>query len=145
MYKRQVTNSGTQTVTKTVILGNLDDNDGVVNAHDDATRNDDYMAVLNDADGKTDAPDSGALDHQTVYGLHYFDCGRITFDMDDPFNEANYSFKRDGSKALFTLEPGELKWVHLRIWLEGQDTNCIQEIAGEKFDLVLKFDSAFVE
>ena len=140
-----VTDVGTQTVTETVILGNLEDNDDVVNAHDDVQTNDAYMAVLNDADGKTDAADSGALGHQVVYGLHYFDCGRITFDMDDPFNEANYSFKRDPSKALFTLEPGELKWVEMRIWLEGQDGNCVKEIAGEKFDLVLKFDSAFVE
>lgn len=140
-----VTDVGTQTVTETVILGNLDDNDDVVNAADDVQTNDAYMAVLSDADGKTDAADSGALGHQVVYGLQYFDCGRITFDMDDPFNEANYSFKRDPSKALFTLEPGELKWVEMRIWLEGQDGNCVKEIAGEKFDLVLKFDSAFVE
>lgn len=139
------TDVGTQTVTETVILANLDDNDDVVNAADDVQTNDAYMAVLSDADGKTDAADSGALGHQVVYGLQYFDCGRITFDMDDPFNEANYSFKRDPSKALFTLEPGELKWVEMRIWLEGQDGNCVKEIAGEKFDLVLKFDSAFVE
>ena len=65
--------------------------------------------------------------------------------MDDPFNESNYNFKRDESKALFTLNPGEQKWVTMRIWLEGQDENCVKEIAGEKFDLVLKFDSAFVE
>jgi hypothetical protein len=144
-HKDIVTDVGTQTVTETVILGNLDDNDDVVNAADDVQTNDAYMAVLSDADGKTDAADSGALGHQVVYGLQYFDCGRITFDMDDPFNEANYSFKRDPSKALFTLEPGELKWVEMRIWLEGQDGNCVKEIAGEKFDLVLKFDSAFVE
>ena len=65
--------------------------------------------------------------------------------MDDPFNESNYNFKRDESKALCTLNPGEQKWVTMRIWLEGQDENCVKEIAGEKFDLVLKFDSAFVE
>lgn len=140
-----VTDSGTQTVTETVILGNLDDNDGVMNALDDSTMNDAYMAVRNDADGKTDEEGSGALGHQVVYGLQYFDCGRVTFDMDDPFNEANYTFKRDPSKALFTLNPGELKWVEMRIWLEGQDENCVKEIAGEKFNLVLKFDSAFVE
>lgn len=140
-----VTDSGTQTVTKTVILGHLDDNDDVVNAPDDAEGNDLYMAVLSDADGKTDAADSGALGLQTVYGLHYFDCGRITFDKENPFADSNYNFKRDGNKALFTLNPGELKWVDMRIWLEGQDENCVQEIAGEKFNLVLKFDSAFVE
>ena len=140
-----VTDSGTQTITETVILANLDDNDSVMNAKDDKETNDAYMAVLPDADGKTDAPGSGAIGHQVVYGLHYFDCGRTTFDMEDPFNEGNYNFKRDESKALFTLNPGEMKWVEMRIWLEGQDENCVEAIAGEKFDLVLKFDSAFVE
>lgn len=143
--KEIVTESGTQTVTETVILGNLDDNEEVVNARDDDSANDLYKAVLNDADGKTDEEDSGALGHQVVYGLQYFNCGRTSFNMDDPFNESNYNFKRDESKALFTLNPGEFKWVDMRIWLEGQDVNCVKEIAGEQFDLVLKFDSAFVE
>jgi hypothetical protein len=140
-----VTESGTQTVTETVILANLDDNEAVINSRDDVAVNDLYKAVLNDADGKTDEENSGALGYQVVYGLQYFNCGRTSFNMDDPFNESNYNFKRDESKALFTLNPGEQKWVTMRIWLEGQDENCVKEIAGEKFDLVLKFDSAFVE
>ena len=143
--KEIVTESGTQTVTETVILGNLEDNSGVINAQSGTEFNDLYMAVLSDADGKTDEPDSGALGHQVVYGLQYFNCGRTSFNMDDPFDESNYNFKRDASKALFTLNPGELKWVEMRIWLEGQDENCVEAIAGEKFNLVLKFDSAFVE
>ena len=143
--KTIVTESGSYTVTETVILGNLDDNDDVVNSRDASESNDLYMAVLNDADGKTDAADSGALGHQVVYGLQYFDCGRITFDKENPFADSNYNFKRDASKALFTLNPGELKWVDMRIWLEGQDENCVEAISGEKFNLVLKFDSAFVE
>ena len=143
--KEIVTESGTQTVTETVILGDLDDNQGVVNAREDLEANDLYMAVMSDADGKTDEAGSGALGHQVVYGLQYFNCGRTSFNKDDPFHESNYNFKRDASKALFTLAPGELKWVDMRIWLEGQDENCVQEIAGEKFNLVLKFDSAFVE
>ena len=143
--KEIVTESGVQTVTETIILGNLDDNEEVINARDDDSTNDLYKAVLSDADGKTDAVDSGALGHQIVYGLQYFNCGRTSFNADDPFNESNYSFTRDGDRALFVLNPGELKWVDMRIWLEGQDENCVKEIAGEKFDLVLKFDSAFVE
>ena len=143
--KEIVTGSGTQVVTETIILAKLDDNESVINANNDDTLNDAYRAVLNTADGKTDESDSGALGYQVVYGLEYFNCGRSSFDMDDPFNDANYNFKRDESKALFTLNPGEQKWVSLRIWLEGQDVNCVKEIAGEKFDMVLKFDSAYVE
>lgn len=144
--KKSVTESGTtQTVTETVILADLDDNEGVINAREDSTVNDLYQAVKSDADGKTDEADSGALGAQTVYGLQYFNCGRTSFNESDPFDESNYNFKRDASKALFVLEPGEQIWVTMRIWLEGQDVNCVKEIAGEKFNLVLKFDSVFVE
>jgi len=97
-----VTDAGTQTVTETVILANLDDNDSAINANDDAQLNDLYKAVLSDADGKTDEADSGALGYQVVYGLQYFDCGRTSFNMDEPFHESNYNFNRDESKALFT-------------------------------------------
>lgn len=146
-YNKDIeTASGTQTVTETVILGNLDDNEEMVNADNDSDNaNDLYKAVLSDANGKTDEEDSGALGYQAVYGLQYFNCGRLLYDSDNPFSESNYNFKRDESKALFTLKPGELKWIDMRIWLEGQDENCVKEIAGEKFDLVLKFDSVFVE
>ncbi len=143
--KEIVTDSGTQIVTETVILADLDDNESVINAREDDSVNDLYKAVLNDADGKTDEDDSGALGYQIVYGLQYFNCGRSFFDADDISNDANYNFVRDESRALFTLNPGEQKWVNLRIWLEGQDENCVKEIAGEKFNMVLKFDSAFVE
>lgn len=145
-YDKEIeTETGVQTVKETVILGHLDDNEEVINAVEGSAPNELYRAVLSDADGKTDAEDSGALGYQVVYGLQYFDCGRTFFDMDHPFTESNYNFTRDESKALFTLAPGELKWVDMKIWLEGQDENCVKEIAGEKFDLVLKFDSAFVE
>lgn len=143
--KEIVTESGTQTLRETVILADLDDNESVINAREDGAGNDLYKAVMNDADGKTDEENSGALGHQVVYGLQYFNCGRLSFNEDDPFNEANYNFTRDESRALFTLNPGEYKWVDIRIWLEGQDENCVKEIAGEKFNMVLKFDSAFVE
>ena len=139
-----VTESGTQTVKETVILADLEDNESVVNAREDGALDGLYRAVSSDADGKTEEePD--ALGYQVVYGLQYFNCGRTSFNMDDPFNEANYNFKRDESRTLFTLNPGEQKWVDIRIWLEGEDVNCVKEIAGEKFNLVLKFDSAFVE
>ncbi len=142
-YDKEV---GNQKVTETVILADLENNEAVYNAYDGETR-EEYKAVLSDADGKDDSEDSDALGYQTVYGLEYFDCGRDFYDpdADEGFGEVNYNFERDESKALFVLNPGEQKWVYMRIWLEGQDPNCRKEIAGENFDLVLKFDSAFVE
>ncbi len=134
-YEKKI---GTQTVTETVILADLgDDNTGMAPET--------YMAVKPDADGKTDEEGSGALGRQYVYGLQYYNCGRQLYDSSDPYSEANYSFTRDESRALFKLEPGETKWVYMRIWLEGQDYNCEKEIAGESFNMFLKFDSAFVK
>lgn len=143
-YDKQPAGEGTQAVRETVILGNLDDNEESVNTKNNNI-NDSYKAVLKDADGKSDLVSSGALGHQPVYGLQYFNCGRFLYNRDEPFAESNYNFKRDPSKALFVLEPGELKWIDMRIWLEGDDKRCVKEIAGEKFNLVLKFDSVFVE
>ena len=144
-YEKEITTAtGTQVVTETVILGHLDDNEEVINSQDSAVTNNSYKAVMNDADSKTDI-DPTALGYQTVHGLQYFNCGRQSFNMEKPFDQSNYNFTRDPERALFTLQPGELKWIDMRIWLEGQDDNCIEAIAGEQFDLVLKFDSAFVE
>ena len=145
-YDKEIyTGNSVQTVTETIILADLANNEGAINVRENDTMDSLYRAVLSDADGKTDEATSGALGYQTVYGLKYFNCGRTSFNMDDPFNDSNYNFKRDESKTLFTLNPGEQKWINMRIWLEGQDENCIEQIAGEKFNLVLKFDSAYVE
>lgn len=137
-----------QKVLQTVILGDIGDeeNEGVINAYGSNSVSELYRAVLSDADGKTDREDSGALGYQTVYGLHYFNCGRTFFDMTDPDAPSNYEgFPKDESKTLFTLKPGEQKWVYMRVWLEGQDQNCEKEIAGDKFDFILKFDSIEVD
>ncbi len=107
-----VSESGTQTFSETVILADLgENNNSVVNAEGSSALDPKYLAVLSDADGKTDADNSGALGYQTVYGLEYFNCGRTYFDKADPFNELNYSFTRDPERALFTLNPGEQKWI----------------------------------
>ena len=129
--------------TKTVILADLADNTNAINFAADR-ENKEYRAVKPDADGKTDEEASGALGYQTVYGLHYFDCGRGgNYNFDDP--ESNYSFTRDADRALFTMSPGDTVWIDMRIWLEGEDGRCVKEIAGESFNMVLKFDSAFVK
>lgn len=145
-YEKEVTTAaGTETIKETVILGNLEDNEGVVNA-DNANTSSLYTGVLNTANGKNEL-DATAVGHQTVYGLEYFNCGRSFFDptLKGEDQSANYNFIKDPSKALFKIEPGELVWVEMRIWLEGQDENCVKEIAGDKFDMVLKFDSVMVE
>lgn len=128
----------------TVILADLDDL-GDADPGFGGGMTEEYQAVLKDANGKTDEEDSGALGNLTVYDLHYFDCGRTSFDSVNVWSDANYKyFNRDANRALFTMTPGDTVWVTMRIWLEGQDENCEKEIAGEKFNMTLKFDSAYV-
>ncbi len=101
-------------------------------------------AVLSSADGKVQ-DDPSAVSQQKVHSFNYFNGGRTTaFDSANPANPENYNFTPDPGKMLFTLKPGELKWITLRIWLEGADENCVNEIAGQFFDLNLKFDSVYV-
>jgi len=102
------------------------------------------LAVLPDADGKV-KDDPTAVSQQKVHSFNYFNGGRTTaFDSDNPANPENYNFTPDPGKMLFTLKPGELKWITLRIWLEGADQYCVNEIAGQYFDMSLKFDSISV-
>ncbi len=102
-------------------------------------------AVLADADGKEQG-DETAVSQQKVHSFNYFNGGRTTaFDSENPANPENYHFTPDPDKMLFVLKPGELKWITLRIWLEGADENCVNEIAGQYFDLNLKFDSMYVQ
>lgn len=98
--------------TVTYILGNTKDN-ALIDMNTNAV--DPY------ADGKS-ISDTSATAQQTIYNFDYFDGS-------------------DEKKCLFKLEPGEMKWVNLRIWLEGADENCANEIAGESFRMNLKFDS----
>ena len=50
----------------------------------------------------------------------------------------------DGStvdKTLCSLKPGQVQYINVRIWAEGEDESCTNEIAGESFDLLLKFSA----
>ena len=45
------------------------------------------------------------------------------------------------NKSLLTIDSASAQKVTVRIWLEGCDENCVNEIAGKKLSVVLKFDS----
>ena len=119
-----------QPVTYSYILGKNDD--GVVVDYS-------TLAVLPDADGKND-DDVTATNQQTVYNLNYFNAGWDNYTE----GQTDHNFTVDPSRALFKLNPGGIRWINMRIWLEGADENCINEIAGQSFDMVLKFDSISV-
>ncbi len=144
-YEKEILVSGVpQLVSETVILGNLEDNEGSVNTKEAAAGNDAYRAVSSGLQSGTVENDPAALAYQPVYGLQYFNCGRAYYDWDNDYTN-DYDFIRDPDKALFVLKPGEMKWIDMKIWLEGQDLNCEKEIAGNEFQMVMKFDSVFVD
>ncbi len=58
----------------------------------------------------------------TVYDLNYFDGS-------------------SSDRVLFTLDAASVQKVTVRIWLEGCDDYCVNEIAGKALSLLLKFDS----
>lgn len=49
------------------------------------------------------------------------------------------SITYDQSNTLFTLKEGVDKEVHLRIWLEGTDENCTDELRGAEYNIQLRF------
>lgn len=97
------------------------------------------LAVLPDADGKSD-DDITATNQQKVYNLDYFNAGWDNYTE----GQLEHNFTVDPSRTLFKLSPGGIRWINMRIWLEGADENCVNEIAGQSFDMVLKFDSISV-
>jgi len=46
---------------------------------------------------------------------------------------------------LFTMTGGESKEITVRIWLEGEDPDCLNAISGQEIDLMLKFCARTVE
>lgn len=62
-----------------------------------------------------------------AYDLKYFD--------------GNYDERIKKNRSLFTLETSSARKVTVRIWLEGCDPNCVNEIAGSKLSVVLQFNS----
>lgn len=68
----------------------------------------------------------GTFQNIIVYDLNYFNG-----DVDAYGNKKN----------LLTIDSASGKKVTVRIWLEGCDENCVNEIAGKKLSICLKFDS----
>lgn len=50
----------------------------------------------------------------------------------------------DVSKMLFTMEPYQTLKVNIKIWLEGGDEDCDNDLANTTLDVLLKFGSANV-
>ena len=55
------------------------------------------------------------------------------------------TFDDFSTDPLFVLEKGTKRAVTVRIWLEGEDENCEDEIAGSALDLLMKFSAKDVK
>ena len=58
--------------------------------------------------------------------------------------DLNY-FNGQGNNYLFTIAEASVQKVTLRIWLEGCDDYCLNDIAGKNLSILIKFDSKEVE
>ena len=54
-------------------------------------------------------------------------------------------FNGEGNNYLFTIPEASTQKVTLRIWLEGCDEYCLNDIAGKNLSILIKFDSKEVE
>lgn len=77
-------------------------------------------------------------DYQTVYKFSDFNGGRFDETAED--NKTAI----DEDKILYTMAASEIRWVNVKIWLEGGSDGCTSALSGLKFGLVLKFGSSNV-
>ena len=56
-----------------------------------------------------------------------------------PLADSVKNFSDWGEGTLFTISNGQQKTIKVRIWLEGEDANCVDDIAGDELNLLLKF------
>lgn len=59
--------------------------------------------------------------------------------------DLNYFDGTSDDRVLFTIDPASNQKVVVRIWLEGCDEYCVNEIAGKNLSILLKFDSEEIE
>jgi hypothetical protein len=55
------------------------------------------------------------------------------------------TFSSFETEPLFILEKGTQRTVTVRIWLEGEDENCTNDIADSALDLLLQFSAEDVK
>ncbi len=56
----------------------------------------------------------------------------------------NETYNSESKTTILTIEPNTVHYMTIRVWLEGTDPGCTEDIAGLKFDLHLRFDSEII-
>lgn len=116
-----------------------------------ATSTKSTTAALTDANGKTlyKVDNNGAIQYdngkpiynsdavstQVAKDLYYYNGGRTNKE------NVGYDFDINSDLMLIQVGSGSTTKVNLKIWLEGGDEYCVEDIAGQAIKLVLKFDS----
>ncbi len=83
--------------------------------------------------------DQGKSDDNKIF--HDF----TTFVNGDKVTIGTKTYPIQSKIPILTIEPNTTHYVTIRIWLEGTDPDCTEDIAGLKFDLHLRFDSEVIE
>ena len=68
---------------------------------------------------------------------HSVDGNNISFSLKE--NSPATKLDNASSVELLTIKPGEMRAITVRIWLEGEDPLCKDEIAGSALDILIKF------
>lgn len=89
-------------------------------------------AAVNDNNGKP-IYNTDAVGTVTARDLHYYNGGRTS--------GTGYNFTVNPELMLVEVGSGSTTKINVKVWLEGGDENCVEQIAGEAIKLVLKFDS----
>ena len=117
-------NTGTENIK--IIFGN-DRENGITDEYT-------TKAVISEGDFNYNNIDAAMVTNQLVYNFSDYDGGRTTSDS-DPI---------DLSKILFTMPALTQYKVNVKIWLEGGDVDCVNEISDSVVNAVIKFGSANV-
>ncbi len=88
--------------------------------------------------------------HIISYDENKSEDDKVFHDFDDFVNGdttelGGTEYASESKKTILSIEPNTTHYVIIRVWLEGTDEGCTEDIAGLKFDLHLRFDSEIVD
>lgn len=78
---------------------------------------------------------------QEVDVTEFSDYTGFVYDGGEKYKDADGANYINADKCLFALPADQTKAVTIRVWLEGEDELCTEDIAGLEIDLLVSFDA----
>lgn len=96
------------------------------------------VAFLNDAGTASSMGDEEPLVFASPNSTGVFN-GVVRKDATHTISPQYLRFTNTNLQQLFTVTPREVTKITVRIWVEGQDVNCVAKIGGKQFSVSLGF------